>query len=288
MQYSINIPNLGDFADPRQVGDIARLAEEAGWDGLFIWDQLIGYNQDLPADFAATNLLLTAAALATSRIRLGTLVTPLPRRRPHQLAREIATLDRLSAGRMILGVGLGNPIQNEYARFGEPTDPRILAGILDDGLQAITLLWTGQPVSFHGRHVTVHDVLMRPPPVQQPRVPIWVGGDWPNKGPARRAARWDGSVINPGGPWDQPPDAAVVAEMHTFFQARRAEAGRQTAPFDLVVGGSTAGLAGKARDVLGSLADAGATWWDERFPFEQLDKADAVRARIEQGPPRLD
>jgi alkanesulfonate monooxygenase SsuD/methylene tetrahydromethanopterin reductase-like flavin-dependent oxidoreductase (luciferase family) len=287
MQYSINIPNLGDFADPRVVADIARLAEQAGWDGLFIWDQLIGYNQDLPADFAATNLLLTAAALATTRIRLGTLVTPVPRRRPHQLAREIATLDRLSDGRMILGVGLGNPVQNEYARFGEPTDPKTLAGILDEGLQAITLLWTGQPVSFHGRHVTVDDVLMRPPPTQQPRVPIWVGGDWPHTGPARRAARWDGSVINPGSPWEQPPDVTVIAEMHEFFQARRAEARRQTAPFDLVVGGSTAGKADKARDILGPLADAGATWWDERFPFEQLDKADAVRARIEQGPPRL-
>src|SRR5215218_9828977 len=124
MRCSINIPNLGDFADPRAVAGVAKLAEEAGWDGLFVWDHLIGYNQDLVSDFGATNILLAAAALATNRIRLGTQVTPVPRRRPRQLAREVATLDRLSAGRMILGVGLGAPIDNEYGRFGEPTDPQ--------------------------------------------------------------------------------------------------------------------------------------------------------------------
>jgi len=288
MRYSINVPNLGEFADPRVVGEVARLAEEADWDGLFVWDQLIGYNRDLVADFAATNLLLTAAALATKRIRLGTLVTPVPRRRPQQLAREMATLDRMSEGRMILGVGLGNPIENEYARFGEPTDPKVLAGMLDEGLEAITLLWSGEPVTFRGRYFTVDDVLMRPPPVQHPRVPVWVGGEWPNKGPARRAARWDGSVMNAGNAWGQPPDVAVIAEMHAFFRTRRVEAGRESAAFDLVVGGSTAGMAVKARDILGPLADAGATWWDERFPIDRLDKFDVIRARIEDGPPRID
>ena len=152
MRTSINIPNLGDFSDPRVVGETARLAEEAGWDGLFIWDHLIGYNRELVGEFAATNILLAAAALATNRIRLGPAVTPVPRRRPRQLAREIATLDRLSVGRIILGVGLGAPIDNEYGRFGEPTDPKVLAGLLDEGLQAITLLWSGEPVSFHGRY----------------------------------------------------------------------------------------------------------------------------------------
>lgn len=288
MRYSINIPNLGEFADPRLVGEVARLAEDTGWDGLFVWDHLIGYNQDLVAEFAATNLLLTAAALATSRIRLGTVVTPVPRRRPRQLAKEIATLDRLSGGRMIRGVGIGAPVENEYARFGEPTDSRVLAGMLDEGLEVITLLWTGEPVTFHGTYFTVEGAVMRPPPAQHPRVPIWVGGDWPKKGPARRAARWDGSLLNAGNAWDQPPDGAVVAEMRGFFEARRAEAGHQAAAFDLVVGGSTAGMGARGHDILGPLADAGATWWDERFPIDRLDKFDAVRARIEEGPPRLD
>jgi alkanesulfonate monooxygenase SsuD/methylene tetrahydromethanopterin reductase-like flavin-dependent oxidoreductase (luciferase family) len=113
MRCSVNIANLGDFADPRVVAEVARLAEDCGWDGVFIWDVLIGYNTELVADVAATSVLLAAAALATSRIRLGTLVTAVPRRRPAQLAREIATLDRLSEGRMILGAGLGEPVHNE-------------------------------------------------------------------------------------------------------------------------------------------------------------------------------
>jgi alkanesulfonate monooxygenase SsuD/methylene tetrahydromethanopterin reductase-like flavin-dependent oxidoreductase (luciferase family) len=284
MKCSINIPNFGDFADPRVVADQARLAEEAGWDGLFVWDHLIGYNRDLVGEFAATNILLTAAALATNRIRLGTQVTPVPRRRPRQLAREIATLDRLCGGRMILGVGLGAPIDNEYGRFGEPTDPKVLAGLLDEGLAAITLLWSGEPVSFHGRYVTVEDVIMRPTPVQRPRVPIWVGGDWPHKAPARRAARWDGAVLTTGS-WEQPPTPEVVAEMHAYIRAHRRDAGLLDEPYQLVVGGSTTHSPARARDILGPLAETGATWWDERFPFDKLGSADAVRARIEQGPP---
>jgi alkanesulfonate monooxygenase SsuD/methylene tetrahydromethanopterin reductase-like flavin-dependent oxidoreductase (luciferase family) len=287
MRCSINIPNLGDFANPRLVADAARIAEETGWDGLFVWDQLIGYNQDLVGEFAATNILLTAAALATSRIRLGTQVTPVPRRRPRQLAREIATLDRLSAGRMILGVGLGDPIANEYGRFGEPTDPKVLAGLLDEGLEAITLLWSGEPVTFHGQHLTIDDVIMRPTPVQQPRVPIWIGGHWPHKPPARRAARWDGAVLTTGA-WEQPPDPDVITELHDYIHAHRDKAGLADLPFELVVGGSTPDNAARARDTLGPLADAGATWWDERFPVHQLGKFDAVRSRLEQGPPRLD
>ena len=288
MRCSINIPNLGDFADPRRVAEAARLAEEAGWDGLFIWDHLIGYNRDLVGEFAATNILLTAAALATSRIRLGTQVTPVPRRRPRQLAREIATLDRLSGGRMILGVGLGDPIDNEYGRFGEPTDPKVLAGLLDEGLEAITLLWSGEPVTFHGRHVTIDDVIMQPTPVQQPRVPIWIGGHWPRKAPGRRAARWDGAVLTTTGIWEQPPDPGVIAEMYDYIQAHRDKAGLGEMPFEVVVGGSTPNNAANARDTLGPLADAGATWWDERFPIHQVGKFDAVRTRLEQGPPRLD
>jgi alkanesulfonate monooxygenase SsuD/methylene tetrahydromethanopterin reductase-like flavin-dependent oxidoreductase (luciferase family) len=286
VRCSINIPNLGDFADPRVVGETARLAEEAGWDGLFIWDHLIGYNRELVGEFAATNILLAAAALATNQIRLGTAVTPVPRRRPRQLAREVATLDRLSAGRIILGVGLGAPIDNEYGRFGEPTDPKVLAGLLDEGLQAITLLWSGEPVSFHGRYVTIDDVIMRPTPVQQPRVPIWVGGHWPHKAPARRAARWDGAMLTTGS-WDQPPTPEVVAGMHTYIHIHREEIGRGDEPFELVVGGSTPGSAANARGILGPLADAGATWWDETFPFDKLASFDAVRLRVEEGPPSL-
>lgn len=280
MRCSINIPNFGDFADPRKVAEAARLAEEAGWDGVFVWDQLIGYNRDLVGEFAATNLLLTAAALTTSRIRLGTAVTPVPRRRPQQLAREIATLDRLSGGRIILGVGLGDPIPNEYGRFGEPTDPRLLAALLDEGLEAITRLWTGEPVTYQGRYVTVDDVLMVPTPVQQPRVPIWIGGHWPNKPPARRAARWDGAILTVGA-WEEPPQPADVADMLAYIRSHR----ERDEPFDLAIGGASPTDPARARDLLAPLAAAGATWWDERFPFDKLGQYDALRRRIEQGPP---
>lgn len=189
-------------------------------------------------EFGATNILLGSAALATERILLGSQVTPVPRRRPQQLAREIATLDRLSGGRMILGVGLGDPIENEYGRFGQPTDPKVLARLLDEGLETITLLWSGEPVTFHGTYVTVDDVIMRPTPVQQPRVPIFVGGHWPHKAPARRAAHWDGALLTTGS-WDQPPDRGVVAEMKSYIRAHRDQAGLGDQPFELVVGGST-------------------------------------------------
>jgi Luciferase-like monooxygenase len=159
-----------------------------------------------------------------------------PRRRPAQLAREIATLDRLSEGRMILGAVLGEPVGNEYGRVGAPTDLKVLAGMCDEGLEAITLLWSAEPVSFHGRYVTVDDVVMRPAPLQQPRVPVFIGGTWPRQGPARRAARWDGSALHAGTAWEQPPDPAVIAQMRAFFQARRRESGRENEPFDLVAG----------------------------------------------------
>jgi alkanesulfonate monooxygenase SsuD/methylene tetrahydromethanopterin reductase-like flavin-dependent oxidoreductase (luciferase family) len=127
---------------------------------------------------------------------------------------------------------------------------------------------------------------MRPTPVQRPRVPIWVGGEWPHKAPARRAARWDGAVLTTGS-WQQPPTPIVVAEMGAYMQAHRRDAGRDGEPFEMVVGGSSPARAAAARDVLGPLAEAGATWWDERFSFGELAKFAAVRARIEQGPPSM-
>jgi Luciferase-like monooxygenase len=127
--------------------------------------------------------LLTAAALATRRIRLGTAVTPVARRRPSKLAREVTTLDRLTGGRMILGAGLGDPVDGEYGSFGDTTDTRVLAERLDEGLHALDLLWSGEPVTYRGNRITIDDVVFLPTPVQRPRVPVWVGGFWPNKAP---------------------------------------------------------------------------------------------------------
>src|SRR5438105_14309350 len=132
MRFAINIPNFGDFADPRLVADLARRAEEAGWDGLFVWDH-VTHHKELRREIADPWILLTAAALATSRIRLGTAITPVARRRPAKLARELTTLDRLTGGRMVLGAALGAPVDDEYGSFGDTTDPRVLAERLDEG-----------------------------------------------------------------------------------------------------------------------------------------------------------
>ncbi len=296
MRFAINIPNFGDFADPRLVADLARQAEEAGWDGLFVWDH-VTYHKELRREIADPWVLLTAAALATSRIRLGTMITPVARRRVAKLAREVTTLDRLTGGRMILGVGLGAPLADEYGSFGEPTDPRLLAARLDEGLFALNELWSGSRVTFHGQHVIVNDVAFAPVPVQRPRVPIWVGGNWPAKRPMRRAARWDGAVpiiqvprdpegrsLNPAGDREPPqPDAAFVREVNGFLRDCRSGAGRAAEPFDLLISGSSTPK--NAADVVGPLAEAGATWWQECAWGERLERAEPMLRRIGSGPP---
>lgn len=285
LRCAINIPNFGDFADPKVVADLARRAEEAGWDGLLVWDHIV-YERRVRREIADPWILLTAAALATRRIRLGTAVTPVARRRPQKLAREVTTLDRLSRGRMTLGVGLGGPIEDEYGTFGEPTDPRELAARLDEGLEALSLIWSGKPVSYHGEHVTIEEMVFQPTPVQRPRVPIWVGGIWPNKAPMRRAARWDGAIpvfsgVQPG----EPPPVDDVRELLSFVEDCRAGSAAQ--PFDLVVGGMTSTEQGRASDVVGPLAEAGVTWWQERMPLDdRLERIDPMLRRVEHGPPR--
>jgi alkanesulfonate monooxygenase SsuD/methylene tetrahydromethanopterin reductase-like flavin-dependent oxidoreductase (luciferase family) len=167
MRFAVDVPNFGDFADPRVLADLARRAEQAGWDGLFVWDH-ITHRKALRRTIADPWVLLTAAALATERIRLGTMITPVARRRVQKLAREVTTLDRLTGGRMILGVGLGAPIPDEFGSFGETTDRKELAARLDEGLTALDLLWSGEPVTFRGEHVVIEDVRFCPLPCSVP------------------------------------------------------------------------------------------------------------------------
>jgi alkanesulfonate monooxygenase SsuD/methylene tetrahydromethanopterin reductase-like flavin-dependent oxidoreductase (luciferase family) len=287
MRFAINVPNFGDFADPRVVADLARRAEEAGWDGLFVWDH-VTHRKALRRHISDPWVLLTAAALATRRIRLGTMITPVARRRVSKLAREVTTLDRLTGGRMILGVGLGAPLDDEFGSFGESADARELAAHLDEGLTALDLLWSGEPVNFRGDHVVVDDVTFLPTPVQRPRVPIWVGGYWPAKRPMRRAARWDGAApilhSDASGKPAQ-PDAATVREISKFLAEQRAAAGLEDEPFDLAMSGMSAADPAAAADRLGSLEQAGATWWQE-CNYDALESAEPMLRRADQGPPR--
>lgn len=216
MRYGLDLPNFGDFADVGLIAEVSAAAETGGWDGIFVWDHVArstAYPPGLP--FADVTVALSAIALATETIRFGPLVTPLPRRRPHKLAREFTTLDRLSGGRVILGVGLGSPASSEFEAFGDPGDARERADILDESLEVITALWRGEPVDFDGRHVRVHTDAFRPTPLQEPRIPIWVAARWPSPGrPIRRAARWDGIVpVSPaGGGHLEPEDVAAIRD----------------------------------------------------------------------------
>lgn len=286
MRYSVNVPNFGELAAPAVFADLARRAEEAGWDALLVWDHVVETKR-LRRRIADPWILLTAAALATRQIRLGTAITPVARRRPSKLAREVTTLDRLTGGRMILGAGLGAPVADEYGSFGDTTDTKVLAERLDESLVALDLLWSGEQVSYRGNQVTIDDVIFLPAPVQRPRVPVWVGGFWPNKAPMRRAARWDGAIpVMAGMETGRVPDAAEVSGLVRFLHGCRAENGLADRPFDIVIGGaSPGGPAG--RDVTGPLADLGVTWWDERLPWDQLESAEPSLRRIDQGPPRL-
>jgi alkanesulfonate monooxygenase SsuD/methylene tetrahydromethanopterin reductase-like flavin-dependent oxidoreductase (luciferase family) len=234
-------------------------------------------------------MLLTAAALATSRIRLGTLLTPAPRYRPQQLARQVATLDHLSGGRVIFAAGLGGPVEDEYRSFGDSADPRRLAERLDEGLELLDRFWSGEPVNHHGRHYEVRDVTLLPATVQRPRPPVWIGGFWPRRPPMRRAARWDGAVpLFETARHGHVPDVAEVRDLVGYVRKHRADEAER--PFEFVLGGATPADPAAARDVIGPLRDAGATWWDERQlqTGPDLDRLPPVLRRIEAGPPKVD
>jgi alkanesulfonate monooxygenase SsuD/methylene tetrahydromethanopterin reductase-like flavin-dependent oxidoreductase (luciferase family) len=282
MRYAVNVPNFEDYSDVRTVAGLAADAEAAGWDGFFVWDHL-AFVKAWKLRVADPWMLLTGVALATERLRLGPMVTPVPRRRPWKLARETVTLDRLSGGRLVLGVGLGEPPEDEYGSFGEPTDPVVRAAMLDEGLEVLTRLWSGETVSFEGRHYRVEEVAFQPTPVQQPRIPIWVAGAWPRRGPLRRAARFDGSCplkVDAGGELVvlEPGD---VRELRAVVDRHRED---PAAPFDVMLGGATPEDPAAARAMLEPLAEAGVTWWQETADPRETD-LDTFRARIRKGPP---
>jgi alkanesulfonate monooxygenase SsuD/methylene tetrahydromethanopterin reductase-like flavin-dependent oxidoreductase (luciferase family) len=287
VKYSINIPNFGDFADVHKVIALARAAEQAGWDGLFIWDHVVhdkARRRGVP--FADPWIALTAVALSTQRLRFGSLLTPVARRRPEQLARQVATLDGLSGGRVIFAAGLGAPIPDEFGSFGDRADAKELAGRLDEGLELINRYWSGRRIDHEGRHYQVHGVELLPTPVQQPRPPVWIGGYWPTKAPMRRAARWDGAVpLFRSARHGVAPDPGEVRDLVAFIADQR----QSMTGYEVVVGGATPSDPSRAAEIVGPLIEAGATWWDERMPQTGGDfqRFEAVLRRAEQGPPRF-
>lgn len=272
MNYGIEVVTLGDYANPRLVVRLAQAAEAAGWQGLFIWDHL-AFAWGVPS--GDPWVILAAVAQATTQLKIGTAITPLPRRRPHVLANTVATLDLLSEGRVILGLGLGGILQ-EYTAFGEQANAQERAQRLDEGLEVLNRLWSGEKTTHHGLHYTVDAVTLAPLPVQRPRVPIWIGGE--SRPALRRAARWDGWVIggvNQEGQMTETPEK--LAEKLAYLQRHRQAA----VPFEVALTGYSTSAGGSLTE---EFASAGATWWLEslhgfRGSFEEL------LARVVAGPP---
>jgi len=265
---------------PRDAAEIAGEAEAAGWDGFFVWEPVWGWD---------AWVALAAAAMVTERIRLGTMLSPVSRMRPWKLAGEAASVDHLSGGRVILSVGLG-AIDSGFEAFGEVTDRRTRAELLDEGLDVVTGLWRGQPFSYEGKHYRVHETsfLPPPPPVQQPRIPIWAVGAWGRERSMRRVLRYDGLLPNVIG--EDGEGRAITPEDVKAMAAYVAERRTEDTPFDIVIEGETPGDdPGRVADEVGPLAEAGMTWWLEaRWNVSSPTVLDDLRHRIAQGPPRID
>ena len=267
------------------LADMAYEAEEAGWDGFFLWDT-IHYLADNRESVCDPWVALAAIAMRTQRIRIGPMVTPLSRRRPWKLARETVSLDHLSHGRLTLGVGLGDLADRGLTHVGEATDAKVRAKLLDEGLEVLVGLWSGQPFSYHGEHYHVDEISFLPTPVQSPTIPIWVGGFLPRKGPLQRAIRWDGTYfgkVNEDGTFSD-MTAEDVQTLRTYVQAHR----DMKNPFDIVVSGETSGdHLEQARAKLEPLAEAGATWWLESIG-PQRGSLNDIHKRVKQGPLRIE
>ena len=248
MKRAIDVAPFGELADPRVLAGLAAAAEERGWDGFFVWDHIV-YRAPVRA-VADPWVALAAVACATSRLRIGPLVTPLSRRRVHKVARETVTLDLLSSGRLTLGVGLGSARNGELEPFGEVTDPRERARRLDQGLDDLARYWGGE---------------FQPVPVQRPRIPVWVAAEWPHRPPVRRALRWDGlfPIALPG------PEA--LAELTSEVRAARPVGD----PFDVIV-------EIPPDDDPQAWARAGATWAVTDFGMQPVQAE--VREVIDAGP----
>jgi alkanesulfonate monooxygenase SsuD/methylene tetrahydromethanopterin reductase-like flavin-dependent oxidoreductase (luciferase family) len=256
--------------------ELAKAAEEAGWDGVFTWDGIhVGDGMEVHDPW----VLMSAFAMATERVHIGAIIQPLARRRPWNVAREAVTLDHVSNGRFVLCVGLGALDDSGWGRVGEETDRRVRAERLDETLQILTGLWTGEPFGFAGRHYRFDPMAFRPSPVQRPRIPIWVVGAWGSERSMSRALRYDGLLphVASAGAYAPP----LVAEIRSWIAERRS-----VDDFEIVVEGTTrADDAAAAVAEVSRWADAGATWWIES-DWENLDPA-VARRRIEAGPPPL-
>lgn len=278
MRYAYCL-NAGD--DFNAVVDLACEAEQAGWDGFFIPD---GIAIDVPkiGSFPLFDpwVVLGAIAARTSRIRIGTMVTPVSRRRPWKLARECVTADHLSKGRLILSVGLGAATDDAgFFKVGEAMDLKVRAERLDEGLAILDGLWKGTPLTFAGKHFQVDAMTMVPQPVQQPRIPIWVVAVWQKPKSMRRMLAWDGVI-----PQKYKGYEHLTPDQIRQLRAYVAEHRSSPSEFDIVASGSSpAKKTQRPADIVRPYEEAGATWWVEGDMA--ADTVQKCFARVRQGPP---
>jgi alkanesulfonate monooxygenase SsuD/methylene tetrahydromethanopterin reductase-like flavin-dependent oxidoreductase (luciferase family) len=281
LRCAVGVPNVGPFGHPMLLVELAVAAEEHGWDGFFVWDHLL--YRDPQWDVADPVVVIAAVAARTARIRIGILVNVLARRRVGKVARESVTLDVLSRGRLIVGAGLGS-LPAEFTAFGESGQARERAARLDESLQMLDALWSGQPVTIHGQYLTAEDVTMLPRPVQRPRIPVWCGGRWPTRAPFRRAARWDGVMpthADYGLGETMPPEELRAAVQYT--REHRTSSG----PLEVALEGRTDGaVPGRGAGHVAPYLEAGLTWWIEALGWWRGSPQDAM-TRVRQGPPLL-
>lgn len=270
MKYGIYISNYALKGDPKKFVELATAAEDAGWDGFFMWDHVYPSKGELIADPWIT---LAAIAAKTEKIRIGTTVTPLPRRRPQKVAREVTTLDHLSNGRFILGVGLGGPPELEFGSFGEDTSLKTRAEKLDESLEILEGLWSGKPFSFSGQHYNIEEATFEPRPIQKPRVPIWCGGTWPIKAPFRRAARYEG-VFPLGAETElKPKDYQAITD---YVEEHR----KTMKKFDIIMWGRSTGNP-ESDSWIGDYEKNGVNWYTELMMTANID---TCLARVTKGP----
>jgi alkanesulfonate monooxygenase SsuD/methylene tetrahydromethanopterin reductase-like flavin-dependent oxidoreductase (luciferase family) len=267
MRFAVGLPNAGELGDPALLVEMAREAEQAGWDGAFVWDHIARREGVWPV--VDPWVALGAIAAGTERLKLGVMVTPLSRRRPWKVAREAQTLQQLSGGRFVFGAGLGSSPEAEFTLFGDEGDPRTRAEMLDEGLEILRGLWSGEEFSFDGSHYKVDRAHFVP----RVEIPIWIAGRWPAKRPFRRAARFDGVFpIHESGETISPGDLREVVE---YTLAHRHGDG----PFDVV----TEGVSNPGEDV-SPWREAGLTWWVEELSWHRGPLGE-VRERLRAGPP---
>jgi alkanesulfonate monooxygenase SsuD/methylene tetrahydromethanopterin reductase-like flavin-dependent oxidoreductase (luciferase family) len=280
VRHAIYLPLFAPFGHPRIIADLARDAERAGWEGVFVWDDVAGWDKEMVDPWIA----LSAAAMVTQRVRLGALITPLARRRPWKFARETATLDHLCNGRLVVGVGVGGG-QEQFGDLGDEPSQRTRGEMLDEGLAVVTGLWGGESFHFDGRYYHLKPTIFRPTPLQQPRIPIWVAGTWPHKRPMERMARWDGMFPLFWGIADPVEQQTYLRQMVATVHALR----QLQHPFDVVVTGETpVNRPEQAEEHIAAYAAAGATWWLESLNPERSSGAplsfEQLRDRVLAGP----